>query len=265
MESSTPEENGFVVKEYTTTIDDSIFKTSDRTDFKPFKFNKLGKNITEKYYFRNGTDKNSKFIIVDIPGGGFVSVANHLEEYDWLKEFDIYSLSYPLLFNNTAADALVYLLNLIRYIYETKDPNKKICFIGTSSGAYYVTRIINILQNELSDLSYDISCAILINGYYNWRRTNSIVLKSLDLIYMDKYSSKYTQSKYNVMPINQDSMDLMIITSTDDKLMESSSTFAAQNQIPVTKYAGDHHFFWSRTGDYELARSDVYKFIVAGS
>jgi acetyl esterase/lipase len=248
---------GFEEKIFECTLEN--FPESNRdTMSKPITVKRPGKVVSFPYYYRKGT--NSDKVIIDIPGGGFMAAGGHLSVYkDWANECDVYYITYPTLFEHTIGDAIVYINLFMENILKVVNP-ENITIIGTSSGAYYASKVLNLLESSKSTDAKLISSAVLINGYYGWRNCDNMTMKVLDATYMDRYSFKYTRSDYDVVGIS--GTELMIIVSDDDQLKRCGLDFANKNSLKTINYPGSHTFFWADTETGKIARQDVLNFIM---
>ncbi|UVT30883.1 GbNV-gb19-like [Penaeus vannamei nudivirus] len=206
-------------------------------------------NIYNLYFYKK--QDNFDVILLDFPGGAFISCSNSLKPYKYIDQpYNVISIEYPVLPEGTIPYTMKFLHELMEYLNKTYN-NPKYIFMAASAGCMYATKLMN--SNKYNVIKY-----ISMNGYYGYSTVDNMLSKIGDHLYL-RNSKK---EKCKPPPSN---VKCMYAITEDDFLKSSTenytSSFGAQDQI--IKYEGNDHCFYNRYNSLEakLFYKDVEKFI----
>lgn len=195
-------------------------------------------------------------IIIDIPGGAFISAAPTFTAYKQLRlPCNVISFEYPVLFKHHFSETLGYLEMTIGGILKKRPQVKSVYVVGTSAGAYFAVKLLN--RGKL----HNIKKFLGICGYYG----HKTIPKNLSLAMMEHlYVTSFANNKNYDCHIIPNPVNVMLITATNDFLYESTKNFAALSTIAYDTYEGNHLFFHdAKTSGAKKAYAKVNQFLAA--
>lgn len=168
-----------------------------------------------------------------VPGGAYLTCQPNVQTLDALQlPYVVYLITYPVLpapFDVTLTaivQAFTYLLNTVTV---------KVTVISISAGSLLSVLAINRIKHEAIDQ------LITISGYFGSASVSDYLVKFADLFWLRGPLTK----PINAEPVPSN-IQLLILASSDDKrLGDSSSFFAALNATHVIWFEGGHDF-WNR-------------------
>lgn len=206
-------------------------------------------------------DNKKDLVMIEFPGGSFVKSAMKLRAFEKMNlPYDLYILEYPSILDAKVPKIIDYLSNATKYLIDVS-ATTKLCLIGCSAGSYYAARVIDRFKDD-----YRIHSFVSICGYFGHEFTNDKLIKFLDYMYL-------SSSFFEIAAISESSKEkhrfaipsrikMMLITSTQDFLKESTEQFAKWNGLEPFIYKGNHQFFWQENEQSaQQAYKDVATFI----
>ncbi|UHB41831.1 esterase [Macrobrachium rosenbergii nudivirus] len=185
-------------------------------------------------------DTNDKtIIIIDIPGGAFISACNFVKPFTLMDiNYDVISISYPVLPYGNFKRSLNYLTEVINHIITTEYDNPKIILTATSAGSYYAVKLIN--NGTFKD---NIIKFISTSGYFGYETIENVITLIGDKGYLRRFNNS---TLLTCTPIDPTIKSLYAV-GADDFLKESTVKFlqlSGENGKMLT-YPGDHCFYLS--------------------
>lgn len=211
-------------------------------------------NFDYKVYELSVPDANPSKIIIDIPGGAFISALPTFVAYKQMKlPCNVISFEYPTLFMHRANDSITYLEKTINKVLASRPEIKTVYLIGTSAGAYYAVKILN--RGKV----YNVKKFIGICGYYGHKTIpKNLTLGLLEHLYLTSFRNTAAYDCH----IIANPIESMFITATKDFLIKSTENFATQNHLHFDTYEGNHLFFqMPETEGAKQAYSKVVNFL----
>lgn len=196
------------------------------------------------YYYYNTSDDTSDTIIIDLPGGAFISSSNTFIHYKHIDQpYSVISIEYPVLPDGIYMNAISYIQEAISYVISLDQyKDKKIILSAASAGCYYAVKIIN--SEKFKDL---ITKFISLSGYFGYKTMPNVGTYLTEKFYLRK---KNLKTNMNCTPIHSNVKTFYAVARYDN-LKESTYEFlkmtGAQNEI--IEYASTDHCFYLRYND----------------
>ncbi len=204
----------------------------DATFIKKYNFEKHNYNL---YYLEKTEDYST--IIVDLPGGAFISSSNTLKPYLHIDQpYNIISVEYPVLPYGKLKKVMEYLEEIFNFI-KNKHGDPKIILCGASAGCFYATKILNL--NKYNIIKYISTC-----GYYGYKTIKNIITIVGDKFYLRNASG---DTKNDCIPPPSNIQCLYVVGSTDELRFSTINyleTFG--NTDNILQYEDADHTFYLR-------------------
>ncbi|UOT91847.1 Esterase [Aratus pisonii nudivirus] len=140
----------------------------------------------KNYIFYLDKNINTDTIIIDLPGGAFISSCNTFDHYIHMDQpYNIASIEYPVLPNYVYKQSIDYIMNAIQYIIDKYD-YKKIILSAASAGCYYAVKIINSEKFKNYIIKF-----ISVSGYFGYKTMRNIGTFLTQKVYLKQYKDKY--------------------------------------------------------------------------
>ncbi|UBZ25677.1 GbNV_gp19-like protein [Carcinus maenas nudivirus] len=202
-------------------------------------------------------DNTTGIIIIDLPGGAFLSSSNTLVPYKYINQpHTVVSLEYPVLPQGRMTTALNYLYDAITYVLD-KFSNPKIIMSAASAGVFYATKIINSEKFTDSIIKF-----ISTSGYFGYKTLENIATIITDKIYLRKLSKSTLNDCVPILP----HISTLFVIGELDAMKSSTIEFLKQSgaENEAIEYPNADHCFYLRYNN-EITKgyyADVGNFIV---
>ncbi|UVX94948.1 hypothetical protein CsNV_088 [Callinectes sapidus nudivirus] len=205
----------------------------DATSYEDFTYLKM----THKIFYLE-KDNTTGTIIIDIPGGAFLSSSNTFVQYlDMKQPHTVVSIEYPTLPTGKMSNAISYLTKAIQHVID-KYSNPKIILCAYSAGCFYGTKIIN------SGKFKNIIKFISTSGYFGYKTMENLATLIADKFYLRQLSSSTLN---DCLPISNN-IRTMFCVGEFDPLKESTILFLRQSgaENEIIQYPNSDHCFYLR-------------------
>nr|WOZ57669.1 esterase [Menippe mercenaria nudivirus] len=209
----------------------------DSTNIEPFSHK--GTNL-HLYYYEQFPSTDT--VIIDLPGGAFISSSNTFAHYKHTKQpHTIVSIEYPVLPKGNYNVAKDFIAAAIDYIANVRYPTKRIILSAASAGCYYATKIIN--EGKYNDRIVKYIC---ISGYFGYDTIPNIYTFVCEKVYLHQFikkSNRRTYEKCNPIPPH---ILTFYATGANDPLKISTVEFLRQSgeEDRIIEYQDSDHCFY---------------------
>lgn len=198
------------------------------------------KNTELKLYYLEKTPPTDT-VIIDIPGGAFISSSNTLSHYKHIDQpHSIVSIEYPVLPKGTYKLAINCITAIFDYLLNTKYPNKKIVISSGSAGSYYATKLVNSekFNNRITKF-------ITMSGYFGYNTLPNIYTYITEIIYLHRTLKQNNNEFIACKPIPSH-IETFFAVGEMDPLKTSTYKFLEQSgqSNQVIEYNNATHCFY---------------------
>lgn len=180
-------------------------------------------------------DPSTKIIIVDFPGGAFISCSNTLKPYLFIDQPNtVVSIEYPVLPYGKMKITMEYLKAVLDYL-NVKYDNPQYIFMGASAGCFYAMKLINL--NKYNIIKY-----ISMSGYYGYKTIDNPIALIGDRIYLRNLNS----STYNDCAPPPANVQTLFVVGSEDFLKDSTINYLqsyGNTDNMIVYHNGDHCFY----------------------
>lgn len=197
------------------------------------------------YIYENEMGVKKDRLIIDLPGGAFISSSNTFQAYKHIPDFDIAvaSIEYPVLPAGDSITAIYYIEQAMKFIIDVFKQDWKVdkiqVYLSTASaGTYYGVKIINNMM--FKDC---ISKFASVNGYFGIKTTNHIMAKIVDGVYLRKLKKN---NLFDCSPLPEGIVDTFFAVAKGDPLAISTHNFVrtTSQSDHIMEYNSSAHCFY---------------------
>lgn len=211
----------------------------ESTSFEIFTY----KDMSHYVYYLDRGNINMDTVILDLPGGAFISSSNTLIPYHHINQpYNIFSIEYPVLPDGNYTNTFSYLVAVIDYLIN-KYGIQKIILAATSAGCYYAVKLINS-EHFLKQIIKFIG----VSGYYGYNTLPNIGTYITEKLYLHSNTDDESITQCVSIPTH---IQTFYAVGEDDPLKISTYEFLKLNSATdeIIEYSKGKHCFYLRFND----------------
>lgn len=202
---------------------------------------RYSQRVSHTLYYLEKNEPSTDTIIIDLPGGAFLSSSNTLIYYKYMNQpHTVVSIEYPVLPNGTYDLTMRYISKVLDYLLNSKYVNHKVIIIAASAGCYYATKLIN--NGKFNDRIHKV---VFMSGYFGYDTIPNIYTYVTETLYLHHSLRRKSEATCIPLPAH---IQAFYAVGANDPLKISSYEFLKQSGEgnKVVSYPNSEHCFYLR-------------------